>query len=62
MLSLILSKEKESKIFWKPSKPGHVGINWIALTEYAQMSTYVPGFHHFLVFCVLFCIGQISHQ
>ena len=28
----------------KPSKPGHVGIHWKALTEYSQMSTHVPGF------------------
>ena len=33
------------KDFRKPSKPCHVGIHWIALTEYSQMSTHVPGFH-----------------
>ena len=44
------------------SKPSHVGINWIALAEYSQMSTYVPGFHSFVRFFASFCIGQISHQ
>ena len=41
--------------FWKKSKPSCVGIHWIALTEYFQMSTDVPRFfcnfpgflHHF---------------
>ena len=30
--------------FWKTSKPSHVGIHWIALTEYSQMSIHMPGF------------------
>ena len=30
--------------FWKPSKPCHVGIHWIPLTEYSQMSTHLKGF------------------
>ena len=29
--------------FWKPSKPCHVGIHWIALAEYSQMSAHGPG-------------------
>ena len=33
--------------FWKPSKPSHVGIQWIALTEYPQMSTHLPEFQSF---------------
>ena len=36
-------------------KPCHVGIHWIALVEYSQMSTHVPGFQSsFCVFCILF--------
>ena len=33
-----------TKYFGKPAKPCYVGICWIALTEYSQMSTNVPGF------------------
>ena len=36
------------------------GIHWIALTEYSQMSTHVPGFQ--LGFFASFCFVQISHQ
>ena len=40
-----------------------VFIGWIALAEYSQMSTRVPGFQSFLkVFFASFCIGQISNQ
>ena len=31
----------------KDSKPFHVGIYQIALTEHSQMSTHVPGFQSF---------------
>ena len=42
-------KYNDTKIFEKnPSKPCHVGIHWIALTEYSQMSTHMPGFQLFL--------------
>ena len=41
------------KDFWKPSKPYHVGIHWMALAEHSQMSTHVPGFQPFFSF---FCI------
>ena len=40
----------------------HVGIHWIALTEYYQMSTNLPGFQSFLASFASFCIDQISHQ
>ena len=56
-------KHKECKDIWKPSKPCHVDINWIALFEFSQMSTHVPGFQILLFFtrkpfkqCIL-CIG-----
>ena len=41
---LISSKAQERKDFWKASKPCHVGIHWIALVEYSQMSSHEPGF------------------
>ena len=48
------------KRFLKPSKPCQVGIHWIALAEYSQMSTHVPGFQSFSgVFFCIFWIGQI---
>ena len=45
-------------------KPCHVGIHWIALTEYFHMSTHVhvPAFQSSLGFFASFCIGKISHQ
>ena len=59
MLSLLLHKTQR---FFKPFKPCHVGIHWIVLTEYSQMSTYMPGFQSFFRFFASFCIGQFSHQ
>ena len=47
MLRLLLSKGQGRKDFSKTSKPSHVGIHWIALAEYSQMSTHVPGFQYF---------------
>ena len=44
MLRLLLPKAQGHKVFWKPSKPYHVGIHWITLVEYSQMSTRMPGF------------------
>ena len=62
MLKLYSSKEQGPKEFWKPSKPCHVGIHQIALTEFSQMSTHMPGFQSFLRFLTSFCIGQINLQ
>ena len=31
----------------KASKPCHIVIHWVALTEYSQMSTHVRGFQSF---------------
>ena len=50
------------KTILKPSRPYHVGIQWIVLSEHSQMSTHVPGFHSFFKFFASFCIGWISHQ
>ena len=49
MLRLLSSNAQERKYFWKPSKPCHVGIHWITLTEYSQMSTHMSGFMHYFV-------------
>ena len=62
MLRLLSSKAQGRKDFRKLSKRCHVGTHLIALTEYSQMSTHVPGFQSFLRFFVSFCIGKISHQ
>ena len=47
MMRLLSSKAQERNDFWKPFKPYHVGIDCIALAEYSQMSTHVPGFQSF---------------
>ena len=47
MLRLPSYKKQGRKDVWKPSKPCHVGIYWIALTGYSQMNTHVPGFQSF---------------
>ena len=62
MLRLLSSKGQGRKDSWKPSKPCHVGTHWIALAEYSQMSTHLPGFHWFFRIFALFCIGQIGLQ
>ena len=44
---------RTQKLF-KPSKPCHVGIQWIGLAEYSQMNTHVQGFQSFfLCFCII---------
>ena len=53
---------QERKNLWKPTKPCHVGIHWIALTEYSQMSIHSPRFRGFFRISALFCIGKISQQ
>ena len=53
MLRLLSSKSQRRKDFEKPSKPCPVGIHWIAIAEYSQMSTHKPGFQSFFRF---FCI------
>ena len=55
MHRLFSSKAQGYKAFRKPSRPCRIGIHWIALARYSQMSTHVPGFsvislgflHHF---------------
>ena len=55
MLRLLSSKAPGHKDFWKPSKPCHVGIHWIAQARYCQISTHLTGFQSFSAW---FCIGQ----
>ena len=55
-------RHKNPEKFEKLLKPCHVGIHWIALAEYFQMSTHLPGFQWFSGFFASFCIYQISHQ
>ena len=55
MLRLLSSKAQWHKYSWKPSKPWHVGIHRIALTECSQTSTHVQGFQSFLRFSVSVC-------
>ena len=43
---------QSTRTFLKPFKLWHVGIHWIALAEYSQMSTHVP-VSHFLGFCTI---------
>ena len=54
---------QSTRTFWKPSKPCNVGIHWIAIAEYYQMSTMCQGFSHSLkVFFASSCDDQIRHQ
>ena len=56
MLRLLSSKAQEQIYLWKTSKLGHVGIHWIALAEYSQMSTRVPGFQSFFRFFTFYVL------
>ena len=53
MLRLLSSIAKGRKDIWKPSKPCHVGVHWIALVEFSQMSTHVPGSQTFFRYFAL---------
>ena len=57
MLWLLSSKTQR---LLKSSKPCHVGIYWIALVEYCQMSTQVPRFQYFFkVFSHYFVLAKV---
>ena len=49
-----------TQISRKPSKPSHVGIHWIALTEYSQMSTHLQGFWSFFRFLHHFVLDKLA--
>ena len=46
--------------FLKTFKPCHIGIHWIALTEYFMMSTYVPEFQSFYMFLLHFVLAKLA--
>ena len=45
---------------WKPSTPYSIGIHLIALAEYSQMGTHLPGFQIFSVFLNHFVLGKLA--
>ena len=56
MLRLPSSKAQGRKDFGKPFKPCHAGFHRIALAEYSNMSTDVPGFMVSIIsqgFCII---------
>ena len=65
MLRLLSSiAHKDAEIFEKHLEPVirySFGIHYIALTEYCQMSTHMPGFQSFFNFFASFCTGKIDH-
>ena len=54
-------KAQGRKDFWKTFKPSHVGIHWIALTEYSKMSTHFQGFSHFSGFLHHFVLVKLAN-
>ena len=60
MLRLLLSEAQGCKNLWKPSKPYHVGIHWIALIECSQMSTHLLGFQSFFRFLHYFVLAKLA--
>ena len=60
MLRLLRPKHKDAKNLWKPSKPYHVGIHWIALVECFQMSTHLLGFQSFFRFLHHFVLAKLA--
>ena len=49
MLRLLSFKAQWRNYFWKPYKPCHIGLHWIALADECLVSTHVPGFHLLLM-------------
>ena len=47
--AILSSKAQDHKYILGLSKPYHVGIHWIALAEYSQMSTHMPRFQSFFL-------------
>ena len=64
MLRLLSSNEQDRKFFFENhlNPVMNVGIPWIALKEYSQISTHMPGFKWFIRIFALFCIGQQQHK
>ena len=62
MLRLLSSKVQGRKDFWKSIKSCPVGIHWIALTEYYQISTHshTPGIQSLISFFAPFHIVKLA--
>ena len=60
MLKLLSSEVQGCKDISKSSKPYHVGIHWIALAEFSQISTNVPGFLSFSGFFKHFLMAKLA--
>ena len=61
MLRLLSYKAREYKDFRKLSKPGQVGIHWMALAEYSHISTHAPRFQTFFqIFCIIFFLAKLA--
>ena len=56
--TFIQSSRKQN--LWKPSKLSHVGVYWIPLAEYSQMSTYLSGFQSFSRFLPHFVLAKFA--
>ena len=48
------------KDFWKPSRPSHVGIHWIALAVYSQMSTHLTDCRYFSCLLHYFVLAKLA--
>ena len=59
MLRLLSSKAQAHKDCFKPSKPCHIGIHFIAITEYSQI-THVPVFQSFFRFLHHFVLTKLA--
>ena len=62
MPSLSFLQSTRTHNLWKASKPCHVGIHWIALHEYSQMSTHLPGFQSFFRFLYHFVLAKSANS
>ena len=60
VLTLLSLKAQWRKDLWKPSKPSHPGIHWIALTECSHMSTHLPRFQSFYRFLYHFVLAKLA--
>ena len=60
MLRLLPFEAQERKDFWKLSIPCHLGIHWIALTKYSQMSTMCQGFSNLSGFSHHFALAKLA--
>ena len=59
MLRLLPAEAQGCQDLWKPFKPCracHVGIHWMALAEFFQLTTHVPGFQSVFMFLHHFAI------